>query len=77
MRKEEIACNKQFLLFPTMFSTMYDTYFSFKYTLKCCLQSLSILDQSKILSSDNGLKRQLTDHCFPPVILLQNISKTL
>ena len=27
--KGEIACNKQFLLFLTMFSTLYGTYFQF------------------------------------------------
>ena len=29
VRKGEIACNKQFLLFSQCFSTPYDTYFSF------------------------------------------------
>ena len=39
-----------------MFPSLYDTYFfQFKCTLKCRLQFVSILDQSKILSSGNGL----------------------
>ena len=55
MRKGEIACNKQFLLFLTMFSSLYGTYFSCKMHLKMSSAICFNLDQSKILSSGNRL----------------------
>ena len=55
MRKGEIACNKQFLLFSQCFLPYIALIFHFKYTLKCRLQFVSNFDQSKILSSVNGL----------------------
>ena len=55
MKKGEIACYKQFLLFFTMFSTLHGIYFSI-YTHFEMLSATSFkLDQSKILSSGNGL----------------------
>ena len=41
--------------FLTMFSTLYDTYFSFKMHLKMSIAICFNLDQSKILSSGNEL----------------------
>ena len=41
-RKEEIACNKQFLLFSPCFPHYMALIFHFKGTLKCCLQFVSI-----------------------------------
>ena len=38
-----------------MFSTQYDTYFSFQMRFKMSSAICFNLDQSKILSSDNGL----------------------
>ena len=42
MRKGEIACNKQFLLFSQCFLPYMKLIFHFKCTLKCCLQFVSI-----------------------------------
>ena len=56
MRKLEIACNKQFLLFSHLFSTLYGTYFSFQMHFKMSSAICFDLDQSKIFSSGNGLK---------------------
>ena len=42
MRKEEIACNKQFLLFSQCFLPFVLLVFHFKCTLKCRLQFISI-----------------------------------
>ena len=53
VRKGEIACNKQFLLFSRFLPYM-AAIFHFKCTLKCRLQFVSIWT-SKILSSGNGL----------------------
>ena len=54
VRKGEIACNKQFLLFSQCFLP----YMLLIFRFKCTLKSLSAigfnLDQSKILSSVNG-----------------------
>ena len=55
MRKGEIACNKQFLLFLTMFSTLYGTYFPFQMYFKMSSAICFNLDQSEMLSSGNGL----------------------
>ena len=57
VRKGEIACYKQFLLFSQCFCTLYGTFFFFVY-FKCilkCLQSVSIWTSLTILSSGNGL----------------------
>ena len=54
VRKGEIACNKQFLLF-SMFFTLCDTYFPFEMHFKMPSAICFNLDQSKILSSGNGL----------------------
>ena len=51
VRKGEIACNKQFLLFSQCFLLYIVLIFHFKCTLKFCFN----LDQSKILLSSNGL----------------------
>ena len=42
VRKGEIACNKQFLLFSQCFLPYMALIFHFKYTLKCRLQFVSI-----------------------------------
>ena len=42
VRKEEIACNKQFLLFSQCFLPNMALIFRFKCTLKCRLQSVSV-----------------------------------
>ena len=42
VRKGEIACNKQFLLFSQFFLPDTVLIFHFKCTLKCCLQVVSI-----------------------------------
>ena len=56
MRKGEIAWNKQFLLFLQCFLPYMALIFPFKCTLKMSSAICSKLDQSKILSSGNGLK---------------------
>ena len=55
VRKGEIACNKQFLLFSQCFLPYLALTFHFKCTLKCRLAICFNLDQSKILSSGIGL----------------------
>ena len=45
--------------FLTMFSTLYGTYFSFQMQLKMSFAICFNLDQSKILSSGDGLKSAL------------------
>ena len=42
VRKGEIACNKQFLLFSQCFLPFMILIFHFKYTIKCRLQFISI-----------------------------------
>ena len=42
VRKGEIACNKQFLLFSQYFLPYMAPIFHFKCTLKCCLQFVKI-----------------------------------
>ena len=54
MRKGEIACNKQFLIFSQCFLPYMALIFHFKCTLKCHVQICLNLDQCKILSSGNG-----------------------
>ena len=56
MRKAEIACNKQFLLFSKCFLPYMALIFHSKCTLKCRLQFISIWTGIKILSSGSGLK---------------------
>ena len=46
--KEEIACNKQFLLFPQCFLPYMVLIFHFKCTLKCRLQFVSIWTSLKL-----------------------------
>ena len=58
VRKGEIACNMQFL---TVFSTLYDTYFSFQMHFKMSAICFN-LDQSKILSSCKELSPLLPEH---------------
>ena len=59
VRKGEIACYKQLLIFLRMFSTLYGTYFSFQMHFKMSSAICFNLDQSKILSSGNGLTLSL------------------
>ena len=56
VRKGEIACNKQFLLFSQCFLPYMGLIFHFKCTLKMSSAICSNLDQSKNLSSGNGLR---------------------
>ena len=58
VRKGEVACNKQFLLFLSMFSTLYGTYFSFQIYFHMSSVICFSLDQPKILSSGNGLNSE-------------------
>ena len=62
VRKGEIACNKQFLLF-SMFSALYEyeTYFSFYIHFKITSAISLNLDQSEILLSVNGLINEFGD----------------
>ena len=55
MRKGEIACNKQFLLFSQCFLRYMALIFHFKCTLKCRLQFVSIWTSLNFWSSGNGL----------------------
>ena len=55
MRKGEIACYKQFLLFSQCFLSFMALNFHLECTLKFCLQYVSNLDKSKILSCSNRL----------------------
>ena len=55
MRKGEIACNKQFLLFSQCFLPYMVLIFHFKCTLKMSSAISFHLDKSKILLSVNGL----------------------
>ena len=55
LRKGEIACNRQFLLFSQCFLHYMALIFHFKCTLKIPSAFCFNLDQSKILSSGNGL----------------------
>ena len=48
MRKGEIACNKQFLLFSQCFLPYVALIFNLECTLKCCLQLVSIWTSLKI-----------------------------
>ena len=57
LRKGEIACNKQFLLFSKLFFYPIMTLiFHFKCTLKFCLQFVSIWTSLKFCSLVMGLK---------------------
>ena len=56
MRKGEIACCKQFLLFSQCFLPYMALIFSFQMHFKMLSAICFSLDQSKILSSGNGLK---------------------
>ena len=56
LRKGEIACNKQFLLFSQCFLPYMALIYHFKCTLTCRLQFVSIWTCLKFLSSSNGLK---------------------
>ena len=73
VRKGEIACNKQLLLFSQCFLSYMVLFFHFKCTLECCLQICFNLDQSKIFLSGNGLKElqesmdRYTGSCDIPV----------
>ena len=53
MRKGEIACNRQFLLFSECFLSYMVLNFPFYMHFKICFN----LDQSKILRSGNGLSK--------------------
>ena len=55
VKKGEIACNKQFLLFSQCFPPYIAHIFNSKCTLKLLSANGFNLDQSKILSSGNGL----------------------
>ena len=54
--KGEIALKEQFLLFPQCFLPVWITFFHFRQILNCRLQNSFSLEESKNLSSSNGLK---------------------
>ena len=60
VREEEIACNKQFLLFSQCFLPYMVLIFHFKCTVKCRMQFFFNLDWSKILFSGNGFQKMGT-----------------
>ena len=60
VRKGEIACYKQLLLFLQCFLPYMALIFDFKCTLKCLLAICLTLDQFKIFSSGNGFIDQCT-----------------
>ena len=64
VRKGEIACSKQFLLFSQCFPPYMALILHFKCTLKCHLQFVSFLTSLKVLSSGDGLKRKLLKACW-------------
>ena len=71
VRKGEIACNKQFLLLLTIFSTLYGTYFSFQMHFKVSSAICFNLDQSKILLSCNGLNQPtFKDHLLSEITFI-------
>ena len=55
--KEEIARNEQFLLFPQCFLPIWMNFLPFSSNLKLSSANSFSLDQSKILSSGNGLRK--------------------
>ena len=57
VRKGEIACNKQILLFSQCFSQPYGPYCPFYMRLKMSSAICFNSDKSKALSSGNGLKK--------------------
>ena len=59
VRKGEIACDKQFILFLQCFLSCMTLIFHFKWTLECFSAICFSLDQYKILSYGNELKRVL------------------
>ena len=58
VRKGEIACNKQFLLFSQCFLPNMELIFHFKCTLKCCLQFVSIWASLKFFHLVKGFNKQ-------------------
>ena len=49
MGKGEIYCNKQFFLFPTVFSTLLENFQPFSSTQKFCLQTISVRKGQKFV----------------------------
>ena len=76
VRKGEIACNKQFLLFSQcFFSIRHCTSFSFQMHFKMLSAVCFNLDQSKILSSGNGLTARYAlwiAPCVVKMVILDN-----
>ena len=66
VRKGEIACKSNFS-FSHNVSTLYDAYFSFQMHSKMSSAICFNLDQSKILSSGNGLICRLHMHSISQV----------
>ena len=56
VRKGEIACNKQYLLFSQYFLPYMALIFHFKFTLECCLQFVSIWTSLKFCRLVMGLE---------------------
>ena len=71
VRKGEIACNKQFLLFSRCFLPYMTLIFHFNSTSKCGLQFVDWnLDQSKMLLSGYGLNSPTHQPtCLPSLVL--------
>ena len=68
VRKAEIACNKQFLLFSQGFLPYMVLIFHFKCTLKMSSAICLNLDQSEILSSGNRIQKWVC--CFDFVLFV-------
>ena len=78
VRKEEIACNKQFLLFSQCFSPYTALIFHFKCTLECHLQFVSIWTSLKFCRLVMGKpfpKQKIFDPTLPNWKFAYNNSK--
>ena len=75
--KGEIACNKQFLLFPQRFLLTLRTFCHFHRTLNCCLQTLSVSKSLKNYHLGKGSNFTIGQiYSFVYCILLINTSLT-
>ena len=76
VRKGEIACNKQFLLFSQCFLPYMALIFHFKCTFKCCLQFVSIwtslkfcrLVMSKLITTQSQLLAPLEKRALENIV---------
>ena len=72
VRKGDIACNMQFLLFSQCFLSYMALIFHFKGTLKCRLQFVSVWTSLKFCRNCNACNMQflLFSQCFLPYMAL-------